>query len=422
MKSPRHLFVAAAALVAALGLLVGCGSGADGKTGATFDNGGSLSGAPIVVGSVCSCTGAQAASLGAADDMMKAWASEVNANGGINGHPLKLIVKDDAGDPAKALQAVKELVEKDHVIAIVGDTSNVDVSWASYVEEKGIPVVGGLPLNLPFMVNADFYPSGGSALAFTFGVISGGKESGGKLAVLYCAESPQCASGIALDKALGPHVGVEIVYDAKVAGTATDYTSQCLGAKKAGATAMWVAAGTSVVKRVVDNCVQQGVQLVQVAGDGSISPKWPEDKAFDGAQIVQLTAPSFDESIPATKQYRAALAKYLPGTVGGEQDGAAGMHSWVAGKLFEAAAAKAKLGDDATSEDVKAGLYALKDETLGGLTAPITYTKGMATLMNCYFTVGIEQGKYTTPDGLKPTCAPLELLQPIADQIAGSGH
>jgi hypothetical protein len=46
---------------------------------------------------------------------------------------------------------------------------------------------------------------------------------------------------------------------------------------------------------------------------------------------------------------------------------------WVGGKLFEAAAAKAKLTPDSTPEDVKKGLYALKNETLGGLAPPLTF-------------------------------------------------
>ena len=37
----------------------------------------------------------------------------VNANGGIAGHPVDLIAKDDANDPAMALKAVKDLVENE---------------------------------------------------------------------------------------------------------------------------------------------------------------------------------------------------------------------------------------------------------------------------------------------------------------------
>ena len=57
-----------------------------------------LKGKPIVIGSVGSFTGPQAPALGAVDDTLKAWAEWKNANGGINGHPVKLIIEDDGSN------------------------------------------------------------------------------------------------------------------------------------------------------------------------------------------------------------------------------------------------------------------------------------------------------------------------------------
>ncbi len=63
--------------------------------------------------------------LGDTGKVQQAWASWTNAHGGINGHPVKMIVKDDAPEPVGGAAVAKELVEQDHVMAI-GDYSLVD--------------------------------------------------------------------------------------------------------------------------------------------------------------------------------------------------------------------------------------------------------------------------------------------------------
>jgi len=52
------------------------------------------------------------------------------------------------------------------------------------------------------------------------------------------------------------------------------------------------------------------------------------------------------------------------------------IYPWIAGKLFEAVAKAGALSPTSTSADVEKGLYALKGETLDGLSSPLTYTAG----------------------------------------------
>lgn len=66
----------------------------------------------------------------------------VNENGGVNGRTIKLIAYDDQGQPAKATQAVKRLVEQDKVYALVGSIGTVsNLASLDYFKEKGIPTV-----------------------------------------------------------------------------------------------------------------------------------------------------------------------------------------------------------------------------------------------------------------------------------------
>src|SRR5947209_4283437 len=53
-------------------------------------------------------------------NMINAYYNCVNANGGVNGHPLKLFVQYDQTQPAQIAAAAKQLIQSDHVVGIVG--------------------------------------------------------------------------------------------------------------------------------------------------------------------------------------------------------------------------------------------------------------------------------------------------------------
>ena len=63
---------------------------------------------------------------------VKRWESYVNGHGGINGHPVKVIDKNDNNDPAASSAIVHAFVTNNHVIAIL-DGSGQDAAWASFV-------------------------------------------------------------------------------------------------------------------------------------------------------------------------------------------------------------------------------------------------------------------------------------------------
>lgn len=69
-------------------------------------------------------------------------ADEVNKKGGINGHPVELIVYDDESDPPKAVLAMKKLIKRDNVPVIIGPTrSGESMAVASVAEELQVPLI-----------------------------------------------------------------------------------------------------------------------------------------------------------------------------------------------------------------------------------------------------------------------------------------
>lgn len=144
IRGRRALRMSGAA-VAVMLLASACGSDdGEGTSAKARPNVADPKGTPIVIGSVGHFSGFAGATSKSSPDAVSAWAQWTNDNGGINGHPVKVVVKDDQADPAKALAAVKSLVEQDKVIALVGShEAGLEAVWEKYAAGKGIPVLGG---------------------------------------------------------------------------------------------------------------------------------------------------------------------------------------------------------------------------------------------------------------------------------------
>ncbi len=410
MNNRRNLR-AAGTVLAAVGLVAAmataCGSS---------DTSSAAGGSTIVVGTIGSYSGSQSGSLAGAKTTIQMWADYVNDHGGIRGHKVKLSVKDDGGNASTAITAVKQLAGE-HAVAIVGEQSQVDPAWAPAAQQAGIPVVGGLSIDMPFLTNPDFFAAGTNIVALSYGMVSQAKKNGPKLAMLYCAEAPQCQQVKSLYAALAPALGVQIVYTGAISATAPDYTAACQAIKQSGADSYEIGDASPVVLRVAQQCAQQGVTAKNVTEDGTVTAAWASAPAMQGVLSAEADFPFIDSSVPNSKAFQDALAHYAPNL--GDQNGPTASYSWAAGLLFQKAVESAPAGP-VTADTVKNGLYSLKGETLGGIVPPLTFTRGNsgAAQVNCYFTMGIDGGKFTEPNGLKTECAPGELVSAVVAKLA----
>ncbi len=434
--TPRR-FVAVL-LGVALVVLAGCGSssksssattaggssattaGSSSATTAAAGGGGSSSGgAPFVIGSVTDVTGAEASSEGTVNKSLEAWADWTNANGGVNGHQVKLIAMDTGFNPSTALSEVKQLVEQDHIIALVGEQTSFDATFASYLQQKGVPAVGAGLYTQASFTNPDFFPQGTTSIPNNYNELHLGVTKGfTKFAELYCAESPACAQSVPLIKAIAPTQGVSLVYTASVAAASPDYTAPCLAAKAAGAQYMGIGDNSSVIIRVATSCMQQGYTPTQVGTDGSVTATWATSPAMDGALAVQNDAPFSDTANPGIQTMIAALNKYQPGVYTSPTYGENDVYAWTSGLLFTAAAKAANLGNSATGAQVISGLYDLHNETLGGMAPPLSYANdGKGHQIYCSFVQGVQNGQFVMPQNQTLTCAPPATLAPIISGV-----
>ncbi len=97
---------------------------------------------PVKIGWIGHLTGVLSAY---GQDMLRAAemaVADVNAAGGIAGHPLQLVVRDDRADPSQAATLVRELDTQEHVLAVSG-TMSADVARAlrGYAETHELPYI-----------------------------------------------------------------------------------------------------------------------------------------------------------------------------------------------------------------------------------------------------------------------------------------
>lgn len=105
--------------------------------------------APIKIGASIPLTGQFSEQGKAAEQGYKVWQSMVNANGGLLGRQVELVIKDDASDQNTVVSDYNALISKDKVDLLIGTYSSLLNLPASAVAEKNqmlyIEPAGGAP-------------------------------------------------------------------------------------------------------------------------------------------------------------------------------------------------------------------------------------------------------------------------------------
>ena len=115
----------------------------------------------IKLGITLPMTGSASAGYKELPGAMKAYFDYVNANGGVNGRKISLVVKNDGYLPRQAIQNTQDLIGKDKVLAVVGalgTANNKAVASAVNLGRRGVP---SLFLNTGFsgFANRKTYPT-----------------------------------------------------------------------------------------------------------------------------------------------------------------------------------------------------------------------------------------------------------------------
>ena len=218
---------------------------------------------------------------------------KINAEGGINGKQLELIIGDTEANPAKTVSLAKKFIHKDKVAAIIGPTlTDTGMAVKKVVEDAGMPTfmtVGGDPVIMggkfgPYRWVFKSPQRSSTAVERLFMYL---KEKGLTKVALLTAADGFGKDGARWMKKLAPEYGIEIVIEESFGTRDTDMTAQLTNAKNANPQALiaWTIgpAGSIVAK----NKAQLGIDLPLFQCHGLPDPKYIElaGKASEGDRM-----------------------------------------------------------------------------------------------------------------------------------------
>jgi branched-chain amino acid transport system substrate-binding protein len=405
-RSRRPALCSLAAVLLGLSLMTSACSSA-GSADSSSGGGSSSSSSVIALGNIGTYSGTNSTDFVSAEPTLEAWADYVNAHGGIEGHQVKLYILDDAGSASQALTDAKELVQQDHVVAMVGEMSTPSSTWESYIDQAGIPVVGGNPSDTLFFQNPNFYPSGATANLSFASVIKAVGGANAKGAFFYCTESPLCSQLQPIVKQAYSAAGGSVANISPITSSSPNFTSQCLAARSAGVESIYTAVPAETLVSIAENCAQQKYNPYFLTDMLSVTPQIAGQLSkITGFQMLDNSndAPYFATSLPAIATFQAAARKYAPSALNPQTLTENAVSAWAAGQLLSAAV-KASGSTAVTSSSIKDGLYALpKGTTLGGLTPPLTFSKGKPAAVGCIYVAGVTSAGLTMPKGSGAFC------------------
>ncbi|MGQ9494355.1 MAG: ABC transporter substrate-binding protein [Anaerolineae bacterium] len=237
--------------------------------------------APIIIGGITDLSG-NGSVLGTA--VARGWelaVADINAKGGVNGRPLKLIVYDCRSDPQEAISLFKRLADVDKAAIVVGPPfSNVGLAVAPVADEKGLVFFGqfGDPRCMlgekldslhpyMFLVQPSAIQTGIIGGAYPFEVL--GLK---KAAVLIAEDHAYCVTQANAFLDYASKVGIEIKTIQKCKIADTDLTVQLTAIKNSGAEFLFNACNTQLLVVATNQMYQMGMDIVQC---GSLDFSYP---------------------------------------------------------------------------------------------------------------------------------------------------
>ena len=268
----------------------------------------------VKIGAIFSVTG-PASFLGAPEEKTaKMLVDQINAQGGVNGQKIELIVKDSGGSPEKAVSFAKQLIEEDKVLAIIGpSTSGETMQIKALCEENKMPLISCAAAEVIVNPVAKYVfktpQKDSQAATWIFRMM---KEKGiSKIAVLTGNDGFGSAGKKQLED-LAPTMGIEIVanevYD-KAATDLTDVLTKVKGTPGVQAVVNWsIVPAQSIVAK---NMKQLGLNVPLFQSHGFGNPKYvqqaggaAEGTLFPAGRLLVV------DGLPDSHPQKKLLAKY----------------------------------------------------------------------------------------------------------------
>jgi branched-chain amino acid transport system substrate-binding protein len=287
---------------------------------------------------------------------------EINSKGGINGHPVEMVIYDDEGDSTKCVLAVRKLITQDNVCAIIGPSqSGLSMAVLPEAEKHEIPLVSCAASYK--IVTKD--PQTGEQWKWVFktpqsdsmaveAIYGHMKKLGISKIAIMSVTSGFGESGRSELLRLAPELGMTIVADETYGPKDTDMTAQLTKIKGVAPQAIvnWSIGPTQVV--VVRNWKELGMNSITMYQSHGFGSRQNIELAAGAAEGIfcPLGACNIAEVLPADHPQKKATMEYMKAYTAlyNEPLSSFGGHAWdalslVAKALQDVGCNKAKIRD-----------------------------------------------------------------------------
>lgn len=267
-------------------------------SGCTSDDGGTTDGdgageekEPYRIGAVLSLSGTYAGLGEPEKNTLEMEVAAINDAGGVNGHPIEVIIVDDATDADTAVSETTRLIDQEGVLAIIGATgTGATMAMRQEIGRAGIPQVspaGGT------VITAEFDPlvfqtpwSNALVIPFQFDYML--EQGITKIGVI--ADSGGFgADGAAVVADLAPEAGIEIVANESFNPGDTDMTAQLTKIEGEGAEAVLMVTAGREASIVATNMKDLGMTIPLYGTHGNARTEFAEG-AGDAAEGFRFAA------------------------------------------------------------------------------------------------------------------------------------
>ena len=232
--------------------------------------------AGIPVGQFASLTGAQATFGQSTDKGVQMALEEINSSGGVLGQPIRLITKDNQSKPGETSTAVRELITRDKVMALIGEVaSGRSLEAAPIAQRNGIPMIS------PASTNEKVTETGDHIFRVCFidpfqGTVCAkfAKKLGATKAAILVDASKDYSLGLAKSfKKEFEDKGGTITGQQSYSGGDKDFSAQLTAIKGANPEVVFLPAYYTEAPLIIRQARQLGITVPFIGGDGWDSPE-----------------------------------------------------------------------------------------------------------------------------------------------------
>ena len=230
----------------------------------------------IQVGQFASLTGAQATFGQSTDKGVRLALKEINDSGGVLGQPLRVTTKDNQSKPGETSTAVRELITRDKVVALIGEVaSGRSLEAAPIAQRSGIPMIS------PASTNEKVTETGDHIFRVCFidpfqGTVCAkfARKLGASKAAILTDVSKDYSLGLARSfKQEFVKTGGTILGEQSYTGGDKDFSAQLTAIKAGNPDVIFLPAYYTEAPLIIRQARQLGITVPFVGGDGWDSPE-----------------------------------------------------------------------------------------------------------------------------------------------------